>query len=79
MRPYSMGDGHTESEGTSTHRPYRRIGDEKPGTKWTPGDTTATKLWVSFQQTDNYDDLPVGITVWREPPDWVFPPSPPPQ
>ena len=32
------------------------------------------KLWVSFQQTDNYDELPVGITVWREPPDWLFPP-----
>jgi hypothetical protein len=32
------------------------------------------KLWVSFQQTDNSDDLPVGITVWREPLDWVFPP-----
>jgi hypothetical protein len=36
------------------------------------------KLWVSFQQPDDAEDgLPTGVTVWREPPDWVFPPPPP--
>jgi hypothetical protein len=37
------------------------------------------KLWVSFQQFNDFVDLPIGITVWREPPAWVFPPPPPPQ
>jgi hypothetical protein len=36
------------------------------------------KLWVSFAQRDNNEEgLPTGVTVWREPPDWVFPPPPP--
>ncbi len=39
------------------------------------------RLWVSFAQPESSEDgLPAGITVWREPDDWVFPaPAPPPQ
>jgi len=37
------------------------------------------KLWVSFQMPNDFVDLPIGITVWREPPAWVFPPPPPQQ
>ena len=37
------------------------------------------KLYLGFQQTSYQADtnLPVGITVWRQPPDWAFPPPPP--
>ncbi len=36
------------------------------------------KLWVSFAQPDTSEGaLPAGITVWREPDDWVFPALPP--
>ena len=35
------------------------------------------KLWVLFAQRDDIEDgLPTGVTVWREPPGWVFPPPP---
>jgi hypothetical protein len=36
------------------------------------------KLYASFRQTDSGNDnsLPVGVTVWRQPLDWAFPPPP---
>lgn len=33
-------------------------------------------LILAFQQTSTSSDLPQGIVLWRQPPDWVFPPSP---
>jgi len=39
------------------------------------------RLFLAFQQTDSGNDnsAPLGILVWRQPPDWAFPPPPPPQ
>jgi hypothetical protein len=39
------------------------------------------RLMLGYQQSSSGEDnsAPLGITVWRQPPDWAFPPPPPPQ
>lgn len=39
------------------------------------------RLYLGFQQTEVYDEnaIPAGVTVWRQPVAWSFPPPPPPE